>query len=153
MKRGGSWKVPFSSPTPDISTEPSVRGRAAQILVASTQGSEQIVLELCTHPAQLQHTAQLHTPSHCSAPCPATRWKAATMCYAQPSTHPVLGPLALNHHSYCTQSYTHSHPSVQLPAAAVLWWAQHKTSGPTQILLTLPLCSQDPPQSWPAWCH
>ena len=132
-EKRGSWQVPFSSPHPQH-RQRATGGRQSRTDTCSwAQGSGQILLKLHTHPTQpadaqlpLCAVPSLHAAPSCTPPATVTHWGPATPsnCYTQP------------HAPSC--------PGVQLPATTELWGTQPRTSGPTQILLTLLLCSQVP---------
>lgn len=133
----------------------------------------QILLKQCRHPAH-PLGAQLPldtTHIHCAVPScapPANEGTAlshkppATVmhpqghgAHAQPSfahstqLHALMCHMPSDTIACCVQLHTPSYPSMQLPAATVFQKIQHRTSGPEQILLTLPSCSQVPQWAYP----
>ena len=132
--------ISLPHPLPSINIEPCARGGAALTPLASTQDSGQILLE--------RH------------PCPAAGCSAAPTYSAQPCTSPTVAgyvqmPTLHSWHitpnsaggsekrgragSHCCVLHPASSwdPGTQPPAKAALQGIQHRTRGPTQILLTL----------------
>ena len=124
----------FLPPPPNVNTEPSVEGRAAQTLVASAPGLRaNCIKAVCMpcpatgcravslHSTQPPHHAQLHAPGHHHTPCPATTSghmsPATIMHWTQP--HPAII-------EYCSQPHAPSHPCGQLLATVILQGIQHK---------------------------